>query len=258
MEPKIGIVGYGYVGKALASLFNNAVIYDIEPEFSVNKDKVNKCDIAFVCVPTPCNKDGFCDISAVEEAVSWLETPIIVIKSTVPPGTTESLRNKFMKNILFSPEHIGETPFHPYKNMRNINFIILGGPKKEASQVAQIYAHSLGPTIRCYFTDSTTAELSKYMANCFFATKVIFCNEFFKIAEAIGVNYEELREVWLADPRISRDHTMVFQDKPGFEGKCLPKDISALIHFSKSISVDVNLLKKVFEVNQVKRKSSVK
>ncbi len=255
MESKIALVGYGYVGKAMASVFEDAVIYDIAPEFSANKNKVNNCDIAFVCVPTPCNIDGHCDTSAVEEAVSWLETPLIVIKSTVLPGTTERLRKKFKKGILFSPEHIGETSFHPYKNMRNINFVILGGPKEEASQVAQVYASVMGPAVKYYFTDATTAELSKYMANCFFATKVIFCHQFYKIAEAIGISYEELREVWLADPRISRDHSMVFRDKPGFEGKCLPKDISALINFAQTVSIDANLLKKVLEINQDIRKS---
>jgi len=250
MDSKVAIIGYGYVGKAIASLFPDAVIYDIKPSLSDNKGKVNKCDLAFVCVPTPCKEDGSCDISALEEIISWLETRLIVIKSTVPPGTTANLSNKFMKNILFSPEYIGETSYHPYKNMININFVILGGPKEEASRVAQIYTQVLGPKLKCYFTDSTTAELAKYMENCFFATKLIFCYEFFVIAEAIGVSYEDLREIWLADSRVSRDHTMVFRNNLGFDGKCLPKDLFALINFAKILSIDVSLLEKIAEINQ--------
>jgi len=257
MAYKIAIVGYGFVGKAMKSLFPDAVIYDSKPGLSCDKTEINKCDIAFVCVPTPSKKGGSCDISAVEDAVSWVNTPIIVIRSTVPPGTTKILTAKFNKNILFNPEYIGETSYHPYKNLKDIGFVIIGGEKEHALQVVQAYSSVCGPAIKVYFTDSKVAELAKYMENCFFATKLIFCYEFFKIAEACGVNYKELREVWLADSRISRDHTEVFQNSLGFDGKCLPKDLSALINFAKNHTLNVSLLEKVAKINQSLRQSSM-
>lgn len=258
MRPEIAIIGYGTVGKAMALSFPSAVLYDIKPGMPDDKVAVNKCNLAFVCVATPRNEDGSCDISAVEEIVSWLKTPLIVIRSTIPPGTTKKLIEKFKKNILFSPEFIGETPYHPYKDAEKIGFVVLGGEKEQAIQVAQLYSRLYGPTLKFIFTDSSTAELAKYMENCFFATKLMFCYEFFKIAQAIGVSYEELREIWLVDSRISRDHTMIFRDDLGFSGKCIPKDLSAIIKFAETVSCEVSLLKKVSEINQNIRQSLTK
>ena len=89
-----------------------------------------------------------------------------------------------------------------------------------------------------------------YMENSFYAVKVIFCNEFHDIAAALGVDYNELREVWLADPRISRDHTFVFPDNQGFSGKCLPKDVTAIIESSRRHGHTPRLLEAVMEINE--------
>ena len=150
---------------------------------------------------------------------------------------------------MFNPEFLGETPWHPYLDPKNILFMILGGPKKDTAEVAEVYGQICGPSFRIYFTDSTTAEIAKYMSNCFFATKVVFCNEFYHIAKAFGVEYHELREIWLADPRISRNHTFVFPSSPGFGGKCLPKDLSALISASQEAGYDSDFLRMVQQLN---------
>jgi len=91
------------------------------------------------------------------------------------------------------------------------------------------------------------------MENCFYAVKVMFCNEFFDIARVHGVDYNELREIWLADPRISRDHTFVYPDNRGFSGKCLPKDVSAIIHSCRRHGLEPKLLEAAMDINDVHR-----
>jgi hypothetical protein len=112
-NPKVAIVGYGVVGQAYSKLFPEAVIYDpfhSDPEIVKNssKDAVNECDIALVAVFTPHKEDGTLDISIVEEVIDWIDTPLILIKSALHPGTTDMLVEKTGKNIAISVEYIGE------------------------------------------------------------------------------------------------------------------------------------------------------
>lgn len=234
---KIGIVGNGVVGRALATLLSSSkqnclFIYDkFQPENSAEEQKsaINACDLVFVAVPTPTAPDGIsCDTSAVYEAVSWI-TPPICIKSTIPPGTVDDLTAKSGKPIAFSPEYVGESLFHPWKKMDAYEFVIVGGPAEIRSLVLKAYQNCMGPEVHFYPTEKArTAELCKYMENCFLATKVSFVNQFYDIAQAIGVNFDEVRELWLVDPRIGRSHSYVTEER-GFRGRCLPKDVRALV-----------------------------
>ena len=104
---KIAIVGMGYVGKAMDRFFSRCyetVPYDQPLGVGLRRD-VNECDCAVVCVPTPQAPDGSCDTSIVEEVVGWIETPLVIIKSTVSPGTTDLLACTFHKPLIFSPEY---------------------------------------------------------------------------------------------------------------------------------------------------------
>lgn len=247
---QIGIVGFGFVGRSMKQVFgDDAITYDVK-DGPPGRARINACDVVFVCVPTPVNEDGACDTSVVEECVGWIDAPQIVLRSTVRPGTTERLRRQTGKRVIFQPEYIGETPAHPMVDARKHEFIVLGGPTAETSLVADLYAGYYHSDVRFYFTDSTTAEVVKYMENAFYAAKVIFCNEFYDIARAHGVDYNELREVWLADPRISRDHTFVYPDNRGFSGKCLPKDVSAIIHSSLGRGMVPSLLQAIMAINE--------
>jgi UDPglucose 6-dehydrogenase len=200
-------------------------------------------------VPTPTAPDGSCDTSIVEEVIEWIESDIIVIRSTVAPGTTDRLRRKTGKRIIFQPEYIGETVAHPLIDHQVQGFSVLGGPIEDTSLVADLYKGHYHAAHRFHFCSAICAELTKYMENAFYALKVTFCNEFFDIARAFGVDYNELRETWLADPRISRDHTFVYPDNRGFSGKCLPKDTSAIIVASQEHGTIPRLLESVMEVN---------
>jgi UDPglucose 6-dehydrogenase len=126
----------------------------------------------------------------------------------------------------------------------------MGGPKHITSQILGFFKKILGAEAKHFQTDSTTAELVKYMENSFLATKVTFCNEFHDIAKSFNVDYNELRELWLLDGRMGRSHTVVFEDNRGFGGKCLPKDVNALVKAAIKAGANPKLLKSVLEVNE--------
>ncbi len=255
---KVGIVGAGAVGMAVAELFPSHELYD-EPKGIGTRAAVNACDLAFVCVPTPSSEDGSCDTSIVEDVVRWLETPTIVIRSTVSVGTSRRLATTYKKDIVFQPEYgPAETPDHPFNDLRNIRWVILGGELGPAKSVLRAWQSVYSSDITVRFTTWEAAELAKYMENAFLAMKVTFCNEFFGIAQRAGVDYDELRELWLMDPRIGRTHTWVLPDKRGFGGKCLPKDLDAIIRTAEELGHDPALLRQVARSNAISRESSAR
>lgn len=247
---KVGIIGYGHVGKAMKELFVDAMIYD-EPLHIGNREEINSCDVAFICVPTPQGEDGACNTSIVEDVIEWLKTPLIIIRSTVYVGFCDKQAQKHDKEIVFQPEYYGETVAHPFANLSSRNWITLGGTKKGINLAIKAYQQVLNASVAIYQSSAKEAELAKYMENAFFATKVVFCNEFYDIAKKLGVDYNVARELWLADPRIGPYHTFVYDDSRGFGGSCLPKDISAIISQAKKIGADTTLLESVVEKNKM-------
>ncbi len=239
---KLGIVGYGVVGKALDRVFNydpsseEVSVYDSGipgKDAPACRAAIQRCDLVFVAVPTPEGPGGACDTSIVEEVVRWVEPPIC-LKSTVPPGTVDRLVTSTGRRVCFSPEYVGETRWHPWKGIETHGFVIVGGEKSLCDLVVRAYQRCLGPMARYYITDARTAELCKYMENAFLATKVAFVNQFYDMAQALGVNFNELRELWLADARIGRSHTMVTEER-GYRGRCLPKDMAAIIQAARAL-----------------------
>jgi UDPglucose 6-dehydrogenase len=240
MAMKLGIVGYGVVGKALAKVFHydagnsDLVIYDKFVKGMNNPSRrtaLQQCDLVFIAVPTPEGADGRCDLSAIEEVVSWVK-PVMCVKSTVPPGTVDRLAVETGKTICFSPEYVGETIWHSLKGIESHGFIIVGGERSACKLVIKAYQQFLGPLPHYYMTDAKTAELCKYMENAFLATKVAFVNQFYDIAQGLGVDFNELRELWLADERVGRSHTIVTAER-GYRGRCLPKDMASIIHTAR-------------------------
>ena len=245
---KIGIVGYGHVGKAMGNLFKDAVIYD-EPLNIGSKTEINICDLVFVCVPTPEKEDGSCDTTIVEDVISWLEVETIVLRSTVYVGFTSKMASKYGKSIIFQPEYYGETTAHPFADLNSRTWISLGGSREGIKQAIKAYQSVYTSNVEIHIANAEEVEFAKYMENSFLAAKVIFCNEMFDIAEKLGVDYNAAREIWLADPRIGRSHTFVYEDDRGFGGSCLPKDLSSIIFQAKKASADVTLLNAVKEKN---------
>ena len=257
------IVGYGHVGKSVDEMLTKTKainlkigIYDKDPSKStIDGIDSKEPSIVFICVPTPSRYDGSCVIFAVEESIKLIKNdPLIIIKSTIPPGTTDRLRVKYNKRIVFSPEYIGESaywsPIDFEKNMSDTPFVIVGGDLADVEEAIDFFARIGGPYKKYFRTDAKTAELVKYWVNSFYATKVTFCNEMFEICKKFGVNFYEARDLWLNDERVARGHTMVFKDKRGYSGKCFPKDIKALVAFSDAYGYDASLLQQVIKSNE--------
>jgi UDPglucose 6-dehydrogenase len=253
---KIAIVGLGAVGQGILKLFPDAVAYD-EPKQIGSRQAVNTCEVAFICVPTPRRQDGSCDTSIVESVVNWIEGPVIAIRSTVSVGTTRRLAQQSAKQIVFQPEYgPAETPDHPFNDLRKVRWIILGGHRDACKVVARAWRETYSSDITIMYTSPEAAELCKYMENAFLSTKVTFCNEFFDIAGIFGVDYDELRELWLLDPRIGKSHTFVDDDRRGFGGRCLPKDLDAIIASATDAGVEPLLLRAVRSANEHHRSGS--
>jgi UDPglucose 6-dehydrogenase len=181
-----------------------------------------------------------------------------LIKSTIKPGTTEKLQAKYPKRTFtFSPEYIGEgkyeIPFwkdmpHP-TNMKMHSFHIFGGPRAATKLWIELWQKVAGWIASYHQTNSRTAELCKYAENMYLATKKLFCSELYLTATAMGVDYHELKELWLLDGRIGRSMTLVWPDKLAFDGKCLPKDTAALVQASTEAGHDPKLFRSVIERN---------
>ncbi|MFI5258261.1 MAG: hypothetical protein ACHQ01_01440 [Candidatus Limnocylindrales bacterium] len=249
-NPSVAIVGFGAVGHGIRQLFPDAVTYD-PPQSIGSRAEVNACQFAMIAVPTPARPDGSADVSIVEEAVGWIECEHIVLRSTVPVGTTDRLRRETGKSIVFQPEYgPAATPDHPFKDLRNIHWVILGGERIDTIPVADLYKTVFNSEIHVHQTDARTAELTKYMENCFLALKVTFCNEFYDLAGVLGVDYNELRELWLLDPRVGRSHTFVYPSDRGFGGACLPKDLQAMVNSARGAGYEPTLLEEVLATNR--------
>jgi len=276
MDKKIAVIGYGYVGKAMSELLTNRYDIDVyDPALNIGQvtkrlpdermtsisrleQKAKKYDLAVICTPTPMQESGECDISYVLDAVKNTHSDLYLIKSTVEPGTTETLSKITEKHIVFSPEYVGESQYYnsyfPDK-MIETPFHIFGGAKEDTSQVIDYLLPILGPDKQYFQMTAKEAEIVKYMENTFFATKITFCQEMYDICNKVGADWNSVREAWLADPRINPMHTAVFKDDRGFGGKCLPKDTNALAEYARKNNVEPILLDAVLKKNKSIRKS---
>lgn len=261
----IGVVGKGFVGSAVAHGFSpavgynaNVLVYDKDPLKSVDSldDVVNKSDFIFVSVPTPSNKDGSISLDILYACISEIEdalkdnSPIVLVRSTVVPGTCEDIQNKFPKlRIVFNPEFLTErsATFDFLSQTR----YILGGNGNDTSEVADLYKDRFGESIAIIETNFQTAELIKYVCNIYFATKVSFLNEMKLISDSIDADWEKVIEGFIRDGRVGSSHTNVpgHDGKLGFGGSCFPKDIQALINFAEKNNLDLNVVKGAWKTN---------
>lgn len=262
---EIGIVGQGFVGSAVREgmkSFYKIRTYDKfkEEDFAVESlgALVEQSDVIFVCLPTPMKKSGECDVSIVEGVVRNiselcseldLSKRILVIKSTVPPGTTASLNEAFKNlQIVFNPEFLTEA--NAVNDYKNQNRIILGGPRPATSKLKSVFSKAF-PKASIIKTGSNTAEMIKYFTNCFLATKVSFANEIRQICESSKIDYDKVVEYALYDQRIGKSHfsSPGPDGSYGFGGHCFPKDINALKYIAKKNGVDPIVLEAVWEKN---------
>jgi UDPglucose 6-dehydrogenase len=251
---RVAIIGMGTVGHAMAELFEGRaelVTYDIATTREYPKVELAECDFAVVCVNTPEMPDGSCDTTRVEEAVATLPLDRVLLRSTVSPGTTDRMARATGKRICFAPEYVGESPYEdaPWKKAADVPFLIVGGRPADRRWIIDRMVGILGPTYVYYQCSAVEAEVIKYMENAFLATKVAFVNEFYRICEVVGADWHTVREGWLLDRRVGKSHSAVFPDHLGFDGKCLPKDLHAIVAASAAAGYRPELLVEVTRSN---------
>ena len=263
----IGIIGNGFVGSALIHGFvlhvDDIYIYDKDPKRSTHSMETlaNSSNIVFVCVPTPMFESGECDLSIVTSVIEDLsqykciKNKVIVIKSTVVPGTTENLALKYPNlNFVFNPEFLTERKAR--LDFINASRIVLGSNNTSANKIVEDLYRLRFPYTKIIKTDFGTAQLIKYMANCFFATKISFMNEMYQISNAIDGDWEKALEGFISDGRIGNSHIDVpgHDGDYGFGGKCFPKDINAIIKKAESLGIEPKVMKAAWNKNKEIRK----
>ena len=211
----IGIIGNGFVGSAILHGFmlhaEDIMIYDNNPKISTHtlEELVSESKVVFVCVPTPMYESGECDLSIIESVVDQISSGIdpsgtnytisscdtkksgqvIVIKSTVVPGTVEGLAQKYPDlSFVFNPEFLTERKAR--LDFINTARIVLGGEDSDSLKTVEDLYRVRFPYTKIIKTDFGTAQLIKYMANCFFATKVSFMNEMHQICKALDGDWD--------------------------------------------------------------------
>ena len=270
LKQKIGIIGRGFVGSAVEFGFSpntgcdaEVRVYDKDPSKSLHslEETVNESDIIFLSVPTPSNKDGSMNLDIVRQAlqdisdVNTVSDNVVLLRSTVIPGTTRKLDSEFKNvNLIFNPEFLTERSAK-FDFINQPRFILGCGDevmdRYRSEQVADLFRDRFGESIPVIETNYETAELIKYMNNCYFATKVSFLNEMYQIADKCGVDWDTAVDGFVRDGRVGHSHMNVPgpDGKFGFGGSCFPKDIQAMINHSKKIGVSPNVLKGAWDTN---------
>ena len=261
----IGIIGWGVVGRAVGQGFEtkkgNKVLWYSRGKGPYSPEKViSESEFLFACVPTPMFSDhSGIDLSVVKEVVDFVAPKIegtdkiLTVKSTVVPGTTASFKKKYPNvNFAMNPEFLTEA--NALGDFLKPDRTVIGAFSRSVSaRLASLYQDLYGPGSKIFLTDPTTAEIVKYMSNALLATKVIFANEMYDLCTSMGIKYEEVKSMVVADARIGPTHLDVTTLR-GFGGKCFPKDMVALIGFAKDKKVDASLLKTVWSKNLKIRK----
>lgn len=261
---KIGIIGKGFVGSAVQHGFSpntgcdaEVRIYDKDPAKSQHslKDVLDNSDFLFLSLPTPSNLDGSINLDIVDDVLNDINklnkrNNIILLRSTMIPGSTRKFQEKYPKlSLVFNPEFLTERSAK--FDFINQSRFIVGGNPKHVTKVADMYRWRFGKSVPVIKTNYETAELIKYMNNCFLATKVSFMNEMKLVSDSCGADWELAVEGFIRDGRIGHSHLNVpgHDGKLGFGGSCFPKDIQAMIKFGKSMGLDMHTLSGAWETN---------
>jgi len=258
---RLGIVGNGFVGSAVANGFNiDTYQYIVDPNQSDNTisglvDFDPK--LVFVCVPTPPQDSHYdVDVQIVDSVLQDLEKHnykgVVVVKSTITPDHLTRFKKKYELNLVYNPEFLTEA--NAFDDFLNPSMQILGGKWKDCENVEKAYVkHSSVKTVPTFKTDIISASLIKYTINSWLATKVSFFNELHELHSNSGtkVPWETFTEMVSQDKRIGKTHMKVPgpDGKFGYGGHCFPKDTKALLYYSKLKKADMSVLRKAIDKN---------
>ena len=253
---KIGIVGQGFVGTAVREGLQNyftILTHDKNGKCSNTLEEVvNRCKVIFLCLPTPMTREGKCHTGIIESVLGQInpicdemdywgnERRTIILKSTIPPGTTKRFAETYKHvEFVFNPEFLTEA--NAVEDYKNQTRIILGGQNHVTARVRPIFAKAF-PKVKIIKTDSSYAEMVKYVTNSFLAMKVSFANEMYEICQYLDIDYDKVIEYAQHDDRLGYSHWNVPGPDGdfGYGGHCFPKDVKALMHVAMEIDSDVN------------------
>lgn len=255
---KIGIIGQGFVGSAVYKKFKNyydVLTFDLDPSKSTStkEEILDSCEVIFICLPTPMNGNGSCNIDIVENVVKEIndktKDKILIIKSTVIPNTTNTFNQKYKNvSVVFNPEFLTER--NAEEDYNSQNRIILGGPRPATTKLKTVFS-KVFPGVDIVKTDSTHAEMVKYLTNTFLSVKVSFANEMYQLCSKLNVDYDKIVEYATYDNRLGKSHWSVPGPDGdfGFGGHCFPKDLAAIIHLTQELNTTNNVLRATNETN---------
>lgn len=253
---QLGIIGAGYVGSAVKHHYKEAKIWDKYVETPNTLEEVLEQPCIFLCLPTPyvkSSKPGVyrgADISALAENLAKIPPGrIVLIKSTVPPGTTDYFHKKFPKiKVFFNPEFL--TAAYAKEDFAYPDKQILGYTNSETKRIAEDIMPIL-PRAQGLILPALEAEIIKYMLNTYYAHKVVFANQIYDICQKVGADYARVKLGFTYDKRINDSHFDVWHGGfRGYAGACLPKDIKTFIQFAKEQGIDLKLHKTVDRINE--------
>jgi UDPglucose 6-dehydrogenase len=251
---KIGIVGLGFVGGAIRSSIEHYDLVLVDKDTSKGPNNFRdllSCEGIFVCVPSPINNDGRCDTSILESVLECLKDykGVIISKVTAPPNVYHRL-NELYPNLVHAPEFL--TAANAEMDYLSGRFAIIGGSIKaytnEAERIIRLSQTSLENVVHCTIAE---AAMTKYAINSFLATKVIFMNELYNLAQAQDVDFNKVSKMMMLDHRIGNSHMRVpgIDGTFGFGGMCFPKDTSALLKYAEELGVALNLVDSAVKKN---------
>lgn len=275
-DATVGTVGYGFIGNAVVELFKphcKVLIYDkARPELNTLDEVVLNSEVIFIAVPTPMKKSGECHTGIVESVLQEIQNTatklerdlgsfIVVIKSTVPPGFTNKMQDRFALRIVFSPEFLTEA--NAVNDFKTTNRVLLGGDFEDA-QVVYKYFEGVWPNrmmntydnhkdgiVQIVQCDAAEAEMVKLSTNAHLMSKVLLANELYLICQKLGVDYDNVKIMTQLDRRIGLSHMSVPgpDGSLGAGGHCFPKDINNLVYICKQLGTNEKMFSAVQQRN---------
>jgi len=265
----VGVIGRGFVGGSIEKFLKtrskySVKSYDLKDDTDMNNaysNIVKRSDLIYVCVPTPMDYQGNCYTDIVRGCVQLLnfyadahkKRPVVLLKSTMVPKTTESFKKEF-KNLIFvtNPEFLTERT--AYDDLCNSKFHVIGidDSETETKKLLLGYHNSMWPNSKSIFVTNTQAEMIKYLTNTYFSVKVSFANHIYQLCQAMGMDYKTFIDAAIqSDPRLGELHWNVPgpDGLMGFGGKCFPKDFNGMIKLFDENNVNCEILKMIWKYN---------